>query len=116
MWIVNIVAVTPSTCDMYYNNMAVISIKWLLLDSNFILSFVYTALKPLNPLTFIKILIKLNLKEVLLVEIWDNKVPKHQFGYPSAWQAMILLVENSDRIASGQLDHYTPNPSDTHVR
>ena len=21
----------------------------------------------------------------LLVEIWDNKVPRHQLGYPSAW-------------------------------
>ena len=38
---------------------------------------------------------------VKLVEIWDNKVPNHQFGYPSAWHAMILLVDNSDRIASG---------------
>ena len=35
-----------------------------------------------------------------VVEIWDNKVPNHQFGYPSAWHAMILLVDNSDRTAS----------------
>ena len=41
--------------------------------------------------------------DINVVEIWDNKVPKHQFGYPSAWHAMILLVENSDRIASEQL-------------
>ena len=54
-----------------------------------------------------------------VVEIWDNKVPNHQFGYPSAWHAMILLVDNSDRIASVQREtKYTiaANPSDTHVR
>ena len=56
---------------------------------------------------------------IMILEIWDNKVPRHQFGYPSAWQAMILLVENSDRIASAQREtKYTiaANPSDTHVR
>ena len=54
-----------------------------------------------------------------LVEIWDNEVPR-KVSTPIlvsfSLARLILLVENSDRIASGQLDHYTPNPSDTHVR